>query len=132
MSIEIKSNGGTGAMLLRKDPITGNNVIPLGLNNEDEVRELQMLLNKFVEEQYDKYDEWVESFEYLIPINGDEERVKTINAGLGTDIKSTEWHIENMFNKLDDTIEKVGNEGGWYISDDIRVKVQVTYEPENK
>lgn len=131
MDISVVSNGGTGAMIISKDPITGNNVIPLGLNNEREVRELQTLLNKFVEEQYDT-DGWVESFEYFIPINGDGEYLKKFNAVLNTDFKSTEWHVENMFNKLDDTIEKVGDEGGWYISDGIRVKVQVIYEPEDK
>ena len=129
MTIQIKSNGGTGAMLLKEDPITGNNVIPLGLNNENEVRELQTLLNKFVAEQYGMYGE---SFEYLIPINGDDELVKDYNKAYGTDLKSTDWHFDNVIDKLNDTIYKVGDEGGWYISDGIRVKAQVIYEPEDK
>lgn len=128
MSIEIVSNGGTGAMLLRKDPITGSNVIPLGLNSESEVRELQTLLNKFVAEQYDG----CESFEYFIPINGDEEDLKKYNEICGTDFKSTDWHYNKALETLDDMIFKVGNEGGWYVSDGIRVKAHVVYEPEDK
>ena len=45
---------------------------------------------------------------------------------------STEEHIKILENMLLDAIQLVGDEGGWYTGDDINVKIELEYEPENK
>ena len=45
---------------------------------------------------------------------------------------STEEHIEILGNKLIEAIQLVGDDGGWYTGDDINVKIELEYEPENK
>lgn len=83
-------------------------------------------------------DAWKESVEYLIPIQ-DKERCEKYNkmwtelvGDKFTPMKSTEEHINSLIDKVFEAIEKIGDNGGWYVGDGIRVKIQVEYEPENK
>ena len=46
--------------------------------------------------------------------------------------KTTDEHIGILMSRFEDAIEKVGNYGGWYIGDSIKVKIELEYEPENK
>lgn len=73
-----------------------------------------------------------QSIEYLIAINGDEKQVSEKNEKCGTVFKSTEEHYDTLMDKVENVIHEVGDQGGWYIGDGIRVKVEVEYEPENK
>lgn len=76
--------------------------------------------------------------EYLIPIQGKKdcekhnEMCKEMFGESYTPIKPTEDHIEFLIERLYDTINEVGADGGWYVSDGIRVKIEIEYEPENK
>lgn len=70
--------------------------------------------------------------EYVIPLNPDTKRLEKYNKEYGTDYKSTVEHVNILIDKIYDAIEQVGNEGGWYIGDTIRAKVQLHYEPEDK
>jgi hypothetical protein len=72
-----------------------------------------------------------EVIEYDIPIN-DKEECERINKSLGTNFRSTEEHIEELFNLFQDAIYKVGDKGGWYLGEGIKVKIELEYEPENK
>lgn len=45
---------------------------------------------------------------------------------------TTENHINELFDMLYSAIEKVGDEGVWYIGDGIKVKIELGYDPENK
>lgn len=49
-----------------------------------------------------------------------------------TQLKSTEEHMLILFEKLRDTLYEVGDEGGWYIGDGIKVKIEMEYDPEDK
>jgi len=76
--------------------------------------------------------------EYDIPVQ-DEEQVEEHNKMCRemfgeqfTPLKSTEAHMDILFEKLEDAINKVGDEGGWYVGDGIKVKVEIEYDPENK
>lgn len=78
--------------------------------------------------------------EYYIPIQS-AERVAEVNKRyeevFGNDFKfepykSTEEHVEVLIDKLLDAIQTVGDNGGWYWGDDIKVKIELEYEPENK
>ena len=70
--------------------------------------------------------------EYHIPIQS-AERVDRFNKMLKEPIyKTTEEHIEILIDKLVDAIEKVGDAGGWYTCDSIKVKIELEYEPEDK
>ena len=76
--------------------------------------------------------------EYFIPIQSPE-YVAEVNARnrevFGNDnlqYKSTDEHIDILIDKLLDAIEQVGDAGGWYRHDEIRVKIEVEYIPENK
>ena len=40
--------------------------------------------------------------------------------------------FEAVVDELLSMVEAVGDEGGWYINDSIKIEVKVTYEPENK
>lgn len=83
-------------------------------------------------------DTWKESFEYLIPTQDDEfceERNMKYRELFGDKfipLKSTNEHIDILIDKLYDAIDKVGDVGGWYVGDGIRVKIEVEYEPEDK
>jgi hypothetical protein len=76
--------------------------------------------------------------EYDLPIQSEEQcekHNKMCREMFGeqfTPIKPTEEHIEILINQLYKTIEKVGDEGGWYVGDGIRVKIELEYEPEDK
>lgn len=72
------------------------------------------------------------NLEYLIAINGDEEDIQEKNKSWGTDFKSTDWHYEKAMNMIEDAIIEVGDKGGWYIGDGIRIKVEIEYSPEDK
>lgn len=49
-----------------------------------------------------------------------------------TPVRPTEDHIILLFKSINEVIEKVGDKGGWYVGDDIRVKVEIEYSPEDK
>jgi hypothetical protein len=76
--------------------------------------------------------------EYYIPIQSEErvtESNKKYKEAFGNDFepfKSTEEHINILLDNLLETICKVGDAGGWYWGDDIKVKIELEYEPEDK
>ena len=78
-----------------------------------------------------------EIIEYEIPIQ-DQEHVDKWNKKYSKEFdnfepyKSTEDHIIILGNKFLGTINRVGNDGGWYIGDSIKVKIELEYKPENK
>lgn len=76
-------------------------------------------------------DNTKEVIEYDIPINNKED-CERINKSLGTNFRPTEEHINELIEKLCNAIEKVGDAGGWYIGDGIKVKIELEYDPENK
>lgn len=45
---------------------------------------------------------------------------------------TTDEHIDILIDKLCEAIEKLGEENGWYIGDDIKVRIELEYEPESK
>lgn len=71
------------------------------------------------------------SFEYDVPIQ-EKEKCEEINKALGTDFKSTEEHMEILIKKICDGIYEIGDAGGWYLQDGIKVRVEIEYDPENK
>lgn len=78
------------------------------------------------------------TLEYYIPIQDKESVIKYNNilremrGDNFEPCKPTEDHIEILMKKIYSTIHNVGNDGGWYLGDDIRVKVEVEYIPESK
>jgi hypothetical protein len=77
--------------------------------------------------------------EYDIPIQGKEQVEKHNKMCLEmfgedrfTPLKSTEEHVDILFEKLYEAIDKVGDAGGWYVGDGIKVKIELEYDPENK
>jgi len=76
--------------------------------------------------------------EYDIPIQSEEQveehnkRCKEMFGSQFTPLKSTEEHIDILFEKFYDAIHKVGDDGGWYVGDGISVKIELEYDPENK
>ena len=76
--------------------------------------------------------------EYSIPVQSQEqcdELNKMLEEMFGDGFKrieSTETHLDKLFDEIFDGIEEVGNEGGWYVGDGVRVKIEIEYEPENK
>ena len=85
-----------------------------------------------------------EIIEYCIPIQ-DKDTVSKDNRLyvelFGEDVftspycrpyKTTDEHIDILINRLYDAIQRVGDDGGWYIGDGINVKIEVEYEPESK
>lgn len=76
--------------------------------------------------------------EYYIPIQSAEyveEVNKKYKEMFGDNVKqykSTEEHIDILVDKFLEAITKVGDTGGWYIGDDIKVKIELEYRPENK
>lgn len=69
---------------------------------------------------------------HTIAINGSVKDVETYNKQYGLDLKSTDWHFGKVVEKIVSTIQKVGNNGGWYMGEGIRVETRVLYEPESK
>ena len=69
--------------------------------------------------------------EFYIPIQ-DKERCEELNSKFGTDYKSTEESLDEVFEEMWELIMNCGDEGGWDIGDDIKIKLTVEYEPENK
>ncbi len=57
---------------------------------------------------------------------------------LGEDFKpreeylTTEEHVEVLIEKLCEAIENLGEENGFYIGDDIKVRIELEYQPESK
>ena len=45
---------------------------------------------------------------------------------------TTDEHIDILIDKLCEAIEKLGEENGWYIGDDIKVRIELEYKPESK
>lgn len=78
------------------------------------------------------------TLEVIIPIQGEEDcdiqnkMCKEMFGDNYTPIKPTEDHINELIEKLYESISDVGNDGGWYVGDGIRVKIELEYEPENK
>jgi hypothetical protein len=77
--------------------------------------------------------------EYNIPIQGEEDCEKQnkmcaemFGKDQYTPVQSTEAHIDILFEKLQEAIEKVGDDGGWYLGDGIKVKIELEYDPEDK
>lgn len=76
--------------------------------------------------------------EYDIPIQSEEqcdEHNKMCREMFGenfTPIQSTHKHIDILFEQLYKAIDKVGDDGGWYVGDGIKVKIELEYDPENK
>lgn len=76
--------------------------------------------------------------EYDLPIQGKErceEHNKMCREMYGdkfTPVKPTEEHIDILFDKIYKAIEKVGDAGGWYLGDGVKVKIELEYEPEDK
>jgi hypothetical protein len=76
--------------------------------------------------------------EYFIPIQS-AEYVAEVNARyketFGDDAlqyKSTDEHVDILIDKLLDAVSEVGDAGGWYRHDGIKVKIEVEYVPEDK
>ena len=76
--------------------------------------------------------------EYFIPLQS-AEYVAEVNArykeAFGNDnlqYKSTDEHIDILIDKLLEAIGQVGDAGGWYRHDGIKVKIEVEYVPEDK
>lgn len=75
---------------------------------------------------------------YDIPIQGKEhcEKYNKMNKKMFGDsftpAKTTGEHIEILLDKLSKEIGKVGDEGGWYIGDGIKVSIEIEYDPEDK
>lgn len=77
--------------------------------------------------------------EKFIPIQGEEQCEKHNKMCLEmfgedrfTPVKSTEEHIEDLILDLYNKISDVGDDGGWYVGDGIKVKIEIAYEPEDK
>lgn len=76
--------------------------------------------------------------EYSIPIQSEEQvekHNKMREEMFGSEFipyKTTEEHAEILTGTLLDAIQEVGDEGGWYLGDDIKVKIELEYIPENK
>ena len=68
---------------------------------------------------------------FNIPIQ-DKEICDKHNAEFETNLKPTEHHIKNMINELYNMISIIGNKGGWYLRDSIKVEIKVEYCPEDK
>ena len=45
---------------------------------------------------------------------------------------TTDEHIDILIEKLCKAIDNLGEENGWYIGDDIEVRIELEYKPENK
>ena len=79
--------------------------------------------------------------DYNIPIQ-DKKHIddfyKMCKKALGEDFEPTEKylttdeHIDILIDKLCEAIDSLGSENGWYIGDDIKVRIELEYEPENK
>ena len=79
--------------------------------------------------------------EYNIPIQDEKyinEYYEMCRKLMGEDFEhpekylTTQEHIDVLFDKLFEAIQKLGDENGWYIGDDIKVKIELEYEPESK
>jgi hypothetical protein len=98
----------------------------------------ELLLVKFdVKLKVDSIEKTV--IEYNLPIQSEEQCKKhnkmcreMFGENNFTVAKPTEEHIELLINQLYETIEKVGDDGGWYTGDSIKVKIELEYEPEDK
>ena len=76
--------------------------------------------------------------EYIIPIQ-DKEEVDRVNKMCRemfgdnfTPYLTTEEHIDILVDKFLKAIITVGDDYGWYCGDDIKVKIEIEYRPENK
>jgi hypothetical protein len=109
---------------LREEPVNNNTCFQCGKSG---------VLTEFCQDclQGKEQNPLKEVIEYDIPIN-DKEKCEEINKSLGTKFRGTEEHIEELFTLFQDAIERVGDKGGWYIGDGIKVKIELEYDPENK
>ncbi|QPK90828.1 hypothetical protein IEN91_05065 [Bacillus velezensis] len=75
---------------------------------------------------------------YDIPIQGEEDceghnkKCRDMFGDNFTPFKSTDEHLDILFKKFQEGIQRVGDEGGWYLGDGIKVNIEIEYEPENK
>ncbi|MDS7057193.1 hypothetical protein NXG04_07825 [Klebsiella pneumoniae] len=76
--------------------------------------------------------------EYNVPIQGKKQCDK-YNAMCQemwgadfTPIIPTQQHIGILLQKIEDAIWKVGKDGGMYLGDGIKVKIEIEYDPEDK
>jgi hypothetical protein len=72
------------------------------------------------------------TFEYDIPINPGKEEIEPYNERFGTKLRTTEEHMEEFHDKIQEKIEEIGDDGGWYVGDGILVRAEIIYDPENK
>jgi len=66
---------------------------------------------KHVDEWNEKYSKWYDNHESF---------------------KTTEEYVDILIDKFLDAISMVGDDGGWFINDEIQVKIELEYVPEDK
>ena len=71
----------------------------------------------------------IQSAEYVAEVNA---RHKEVFGNDNLQYKSTDEHIDILIDKLLEAIGQVGDAGGWYRHDEIRVKIEAEYVPEDK
>lgn len=71
----------------------------------------------------------LQSAEYVAEVNA---RYKEVFGDDALQYKSTDEHVDILIDKLLDAISEVGDAGGWYRHDGIKVKIEVEYVPEDK
>lgn len=70
--------------------------------------------------------------EFIIPISPSKEECDKYNEQFNTNVRCTDELIEEAVLKIFDEIYACMVDGGAYISDDVKVTVQMEYRPENK
>lgn len=71
----------------------------------------------------------IQSAEYVAEVNA---RYKEVFSDDALQYKPTDEHVDILIDKLLDAISEVGDAGGWYRHDGIKVKIEVEYVPEDK
>lgn len=89
------------------------------------------LCNEILNANTEDFEEDAVVIDYDVPINNEED-CKRINESLGTNFRSTEEHMLELLHEIYEAIGQVGDKGGWYIGDGIKVRAVVEYEPEDK
>lgn len=79
--------------------------------------------------------------EYNIPIQDEKyinEYYEMCKKLMGEDFEppekylTSEEHVEILIDKMCEAMDNLGKENGWYIGDNIKVKIELEYEPESK
>lgn len=81
----------------------------------------------------------VKVINYNIPIQSQKDcdehnrlLAKMAHDGKFTPIKSTKKHIEILTTQFIEGVYEVIEEGGAYLGDGVKVKIEIEYDPENK